>query len=143
MTLLKRSSQRLLVVVLVGVLLFTSACTGIAPSSSKSLPPARPKVTYQQLQQGNTPAGQGFAEWVLQTAGELVSDAYVRDNDKLGVVITNTVVPTDVKPLARSLVQGFRRNFPNQDLTVLMYAPDKKLILTANYDTQSQQVKYE
>jgi hypothetical protein len=66
----------------------------------------------------------------------------VRDNNKLGVVISPEVRPNEVKPLAKSLAQGFRRNFPNQDLTVLMYAPDKKLILTAKYDTQTNQVEY-
>ncbi|TAG68696.1 MAG: hypothetical protein EAZ25_02145 [Oscillatoriales cyanobacterium] len=32
-------------------------------------------------------------------------------------------------------------NFPNQDLSVLVYAPDKKLILTAKYDQQSNQIE--
>ena len=72
----------------------------------------------------------------------LVKDAYVRDNNKLGVVVTPQVKPTEVKPLAKSLAQGFHKNFPNQDLTVLIYAPDKKLILTAKYDVQSNQVEY-
>ncbi len=60
----------------------------------------------------------------------------------LGVVIAPQVRPTEVRPLAKSLLQGFHKNFPNQDLKVLMYAPDKKLILTAEYDKQSQQVEY-
>ena len=60
----------------------------------------------------------------------------MRDNNKLGVVITPKVRTSEVKSLTQSLVQGFHRNFPNQDLTVLVYAPDKKLILTAQYDTQ-------
>lgn len=143
MSIFQRSTRQLMAFVLVCVLFLTTACTGVAPSSPKSLAPARPITTLLQLQKGNTTVGQEFGTWVLQTAGELLSDAYVRDNDKLGVVISDKVAPTDVQPLARSLVQGFRRNFPNQDLSVLMYAPDKKLILTANYDTQTQQVKYE
>jgi len=55
----------------------------------------------------------------------------VRDNNKLGVVITPQVSPNEVKPLAKSLVQGFHKNFPNQDLNVLMYALTK-LILTVS-----------
>jgi hypothetical protein len=47
-----------------------------------------------------------------------------------------------VKDLAKSLAQGFHRNFPNQDVSVLVYAPDKKLILTAKYDQQSNQIEY-
>jgi hypothetical protein len=98
---------------------------------------------YSQLERGNTPAGQDFGSWVVQTGKGLVQDAYVRDNNKLGVVITSQVRPNEVQPLARSLAQGFHRNFPNQDLTVLMYAPDKKLIMTAKYDTQSKKLTYE
>ena len=78
----------------------------------------------------------------MQTARGLVQDAYVRDNDKLGVVISSQVRPNEVRPLARSLAQGFQKNFPNHDVTVLMYAPDKKLILTAKYDHQTQRVEY-
>jgi sarcosine oxidase gamma subunit len=66
----------------------------------------------------------------------------VRDNNKLGIVISNQVRPNEVKTLAKSLAQGFRKNFPNQDLTVLVYGPDKKLILTAKYDIQSNQIQY-
>jgi hypothetical protein len=95
-----------------------------------------------QLERGNTPAGQSFGNWVVQTSRGLVKDVYVRDNNKLGVVISPQVRPNEVRTLARSLVEGFRKNFPNQDLTVLIYAPDKQLILTARYDVQSNQVQY-
>jgi hypothetical protein len=66
----------------------------------------------------------------------------VRDNDKLGVVIAPEVKPQEVKTLAQSLVQGFHKKFPNRDLSVLVYAPDKELILTANYDDTTRQVEY-
>jgi hypothetical protein len=73
----------------------------------------------------------------------LVKDAFVRDNNKLGVVISLLVRPDEVKDLAKSLTQGFHKNFPNQDLTIMMYAPDKKLILTTLYDIQSKQIEFQ
>jgi hypothetical protein len=73
----------------------------------------------------------------------LVKDAFVRDNNKLGVVISSLVRPDEVKDLAKSLTQGFYKNFPNQDLTIMMYAPDKKLILTTRYDIQTKQVEFQ
>lgn len=79
----------------------------------------------------------------MQTARGLINDAYVRDNDKLGVVISPEVAPKEVKPLARSLVQGFHNSFPNRDLSVLVYAPDKELILTANYNDTTRQIEYQ
>ena len=60
----------------------------------------------------------------------------------LGVVISEEVNPSEVRDLSRSLLQGFRQSFPDKDLQVLMYAPDKELILTADYDSQTSQVEY-
>ncbi|BAB73092.1 asr1135 [Nostoc sp. PCC 7120 = FACHB-418] len=57
-------------------------------------------------------------------------------------MISRQVRPNEVRPLVKSLAQGFRKNFPNQDLTVLVYGPDKKLILTAKYDVQTNQIQY-
>jgi hypothetical protein len=130
--------------VLVLVLTTTAACSGaVQARQPTNLPAIGSSGTYAQLERGNSAAGQDFGNWVVQTGKGLIKDAYVRDNNKLGVVITPQVRPNEVQPLAKSLAQGFRRNFPVQDLTVLMYAPDKKLILTAKYDTQSNKIKYE
>ncbi len=130
-------------VVLVLLFATTTACGAVTQAKTNVPTTLNSSQSYSQLERGNTGSGQEFGNWVVQTAKGLVNDAYVRDNNKLGVVITPQVRPKEVQPLAKSLVQGFRQNFPNRDLTVLMYAPDKKLILTAQYDTQSNQVKYQ
>jgi hypothetical protein len=122
------------------ILTFTTAC---GDSQTQTSNPVRTSEGYSQLERGNSTAGQDFGNWVIMTSQGLIKDAYVRDRNKLGVVISPKVLPTEVKALTKSLVQGFRHNFPNQDLTVLIYAPDKKLILTARYDTQSQQIDYQ
>ena len=121
------------------VLLLTVA-TGCATTTAKA--PAGSTVAYSQLERGNSTAGQAYGDWVVGAAKGLVSDAYVRDNNKLGVVISDSVRPREVKDLSKSLLQGFRQSFPNKDLKVLMYAPDKELILTANYDAKSKAVEY-
>ncbi|MEO1621385.1 MAG: hypothetical protein AAFU53_10190 [Cyanobacteria bacterium J06632_3] len=104
----------------------------------------QPGVTapYSQIERGNSVKGQEYGDWVIGAAKGLLSDAYVRDNNKLGVVITESVEPSEVRDLSRALLQGFRQSFPNKDLQVLMYAPDKELILTADYDSQSNEVEY-
>lgn len=132
--------QILTSLVLVLVLVTTVACSGTVQATSPS--GISRTGEYAQLEHGNTKVGEDFATWAVRTASGMVQDAYVRDNNKLGVVISPQVRPTEVKQLAKSLLQGFHQNFPNQDLSVLMYAPDKKLILTAQYDTQSNQVEY-
>ena len=145
MSLLKQSRQLIIACVLILVLTLTTACGGTNVTQADrttNLPVAGKNVTYGELERGNTPAGQSFGNWVVQTSRGLITDAYVRENNKLGIVISSKVPPSDVRPLAKSLLQGFRRNFPNEDLKVLVYAPDKKLILTAQYDVQTNQVQY-
>ncbi len=142
MNFLKQSRQFLTAIALILVLTITTACAGPSVATQKPQLPSINQVS-SQLQRGNTSAGQKYGDWVVQTARGLVKDAYVRDNNKLGVVIAPQVKPTEVRDLARSLVQGFHNNFPNQDVSVLVYGPDKHLILTAQYDHQSNQVKYQ
>lgn len=122
------------------LLLTTSACGGTQVRQSS---PASPTTSYSQLERGDTSAGEQYGQWVMQTAHGLIRDAYVRDNNKLGVVISPDVKPREVRDLARSLMQGFHNTFPNRDLTVLVYAPDKELILTANYNDTSRQIEYQ
>ena len=144
MSILQQLRKSVTALVLILILTTTAACSGTvqAKQPTTNLPTISRSAEYAQLERGNTRAGQDFGNWVAQTAKGLVKDAYVRDNNKLGVVITPEVRPNEVRSLAKSLAQGFHKNFPNQDLSVLMYAPDKKLILTARYDVQSNQIEY-
>ncbi len=134
--------KTVLVLVLMLVLTLTNAC-GASETKTSNPVMMNQNSEYSQLERGNSAAGQDFGNWVIKTSQGLVKDAYVRDRNKLGVVISPKVLPTEVKALTKSLAQGFRHNFPNQDLTVLIYAPDKKLILTARYDSQTQQIDYQ
>jgi hypothetical protein len=136
--------QILTALVLILVLTTTAACSGTVQAKQPTQLPGgiSGSADYALLERGNSVQGQDFGNWVIGTAKGIVQDAYVRDNNKLGVVITPQVRPTEVRPLAKSLAQGFHKNFPNQDLTVLVYAPDKKLILTTKYDVQTNQIEY-
>jgi len=131
------------VIALILICTFTTACGANTQVQAPNPVVIKQSGEYSQLARGNSAAGEDFGNWVVQTSKGLVKDAYVRDGNKLGVVISPQVLPTDVKALTQSLTQGFRHNFPNQDLTVLIYAPDKKLILTARYDYQSKQIDYQ
>jgi len=135
--------RRFLVAVL--LVIMVSSTTACASSTTATVPTATMSKTqaYSQLERGDSVAGQKFGDWVVSTSQGMIKDAYVRDNNKLGAVISEQVKPTEVKNLAKALAMGFHKNFPNQDLTVLMYAPDKKKILTAKYDAQSNQIEYQ
>lgn len=143
MTFFQRSRRRLAAIATaLSLVLLLTVATGCSSTATVDVP-AGGSVGYSQLERGNSTAGQEYGDWVVGAAKGLVSDAYVRDNNKLGVVITDDVRPSEVRDLSRSLLQGFRQSFPNKDLTVLVYAPDKELILTANYDSQTNEVEYE
>lgn len=137
--------RRILIVITLTFLLSTTtiACSNTAQQDQVSFQPqAEHNLDYGQLARGDTAAGQNFGDWVVRTSQGLIQDAYVRDNNKLGVVISPQVRPNEVKALARSLVQGFERSTPERDLTVLVYAPDKQLILTAHYNPVNRQIDY-
>lgn len=143
MSLIRQFRRFLTAIALVLVLTTTAACTStVQAKQPTNIPTISRAGDYAQLERGNSATGQEFGNWVVKTAKGMVKDAYVRDNNKLGVVVSPQVRPNEVKSLAKSLTQGFHKNFPNQDLTVLMYAPDKKLILTTRYDVQSKQIEY-
>jgi hypothetical protein len=146
MNVLNRMRRSVTVLLLVLVFGLTTACSSVETRSPQASSPAtgtNHSIEYGRLARGDSALGQNFGDWVVQTGKGFVKDAFVRDDNKLGVVISSQVRPDEVKPLAQSLAQGFRKNFPNQDLTVLMYAPDKELILTARYDNQSRQIEYQ
>ena len=135
--------QKLLVVIsLILVMSFTTACSSTNQAQTPN-PKSTQSLEFIQFARGNTNAGQEFGDWLIGASKGLIKDTYIRDGNKLGVVISAQVLPKDVKTLAQSLTQGFRHDFPDQDLTVLIYAPDKKLILTARYDNQSKQIDYQ
>jgi hypothetical protein len=145
MNFLQQSRKLITTLVLIVVIAFTTACSSGTVAQldrSTNQPSIAQGAPYSALERGNSESGQNFGNWVVQASKGLIQDAYVRDNNKLGIVISPQVRPNEVRTLTKSLVQGFHKNFPNQDLTILVYAPDKQLILTAQYDVQSNQVQY-
>jgi hypothetical protein len=143
MNLFYQSRKALVALTIAFMLLVTTACSfNVAEAPHANRPALVQGVKYGQLERGNSAVGQNFGDWVVGASKGLIKDAYVRDNNKLGVVISPKVRPNEVRDLAKSLAQGFRKNFPDQDLSVLMYAPDKQLLLTALYDAQSRQIEF-
>ncbi len=135
--------RRFLATTLLILIVVTSSACSSSTTATIPNPTLDRTEAYTQLERGNSLAGQKFGDWVVSTSQGLIVDSYVRDNNKLGVVISEEVKPTEVKTLAKALAMGFHKNFPNQDLTILVYAPDKERILTAKYDVQSNNIEYQ
>ena len=134
--------RSIITTLLIFVVATATACSS-SPTATIPSPTLDRADAYTQLERGNSVAGQNFGDWVVSTSQGLIKDAYVRDNNKLGVVIAERVKPTEVKTLAKALTMGFHQNFPSQDLTILVYAPNKERILTAKYDVQSNNIEYQ
>ena len=141
-TAFRKIHRSLLTILLILVVTVTTACSS-SPTATIPSPNLDRTEAYTQLERGDSFVGQKFGDWVVSTSQGLIKDAYVRDDNKLGVVIAERVNPTEVKTLAKSLTMGFHKNFPNQDLTIMVYAPDKERILTAKYDVQSNNIEYQ
>lgn len=101
------------------ILIVATTTTACSSSTTATLPNPSSVNTlaYSQLERGDSVAGQKFGDWVVNASQGLIQDSFVRDDNKLGVVISSQVKPTEVKTLAKSLAMGFHKNFPNQDLT--------------------------
>jgi hypothetical protein len=145
MDLLSQIRKSLISLCLVCLLITTTACTTTQSSNTPTVnqPGIDRVATTSQLERGDSAKGQDYGDWVVQASKGLIQDAYVRGNDILGAVISPQVRPVEVRQLSKSLMQGFAKNFPNRNLTVLVYAPDKKLILTSHYDKQTKQIDYQ
>ena len=140
---IKKIRQFIATTLLILIVATTTACSSSTTATLPNPSSGNRIEAYSQLERGDSLAGQKFGDWVVNTSQGLIQDSFVRDNNKLGVVISSQVKPTEVKTLAKALTMGFHKNFPNQDLTVLVYAPDKERILTAKYDVQSNQIEYQ
>lgn len=79
--------------------MITTACGGgtVSQIDRSTIPSAIGRdVTYTELERGNTPGGQTFGNCVVQTSQRLVQDAYIRNNNKLGIVVFPKVRPNEV-----------------------------------------------
>jgi hypothetical protein len=143
MNLFQQFRKVLVVLSLVLVVFTTSACAGSSQAASPFVDHTRSSGNSSVIERGNTVSQQQYGDWLVQTGKGLIKDAHVRDNNKIGVVITPQVRPNQVRSLAKSVVQSSHSTFPNRDLTVLVYAPDKELLLKAQYNDKTQQIEYE
>jgi len=96
-------------------------------ASSSSLPP----VSSSGLPaQGTTAKDRHFAQWAMETAPRHLR--YVQaDLDRRGRLwfgVTRDVLPKDVRPLTKSLLEGAHKEFPGRELTAMVFDPEGERI---------------
>ena len=87
---LSKIRRAIVTTLLVLIVATTTACSS-SPTATIPSPNLDRTEAYTQLERGDSLAGQQFGDWVISTSQGLIKDAYVRDNNKLGVVIAERV----------------------------------------------------
>ncbi len=100
------------------------------------IPPGRqeqPKFSY------DTDKDRRFADFLRDNSGGMVRQAAVGiDREgKLRVQVDRSVSPDDTLPLAKSILNGARKDFPGKAFTLSVYDPQEEPILRAHVDPEA------
>jgi hypothetical protein len=131
---------------LVAALLCLAACD--APSSSPTA--ASPAEDNRSAQRANVPEQtqrqMAFLNRIRQAdPGETTIDrALLNEQNELGLVLDRSVAMDKIPTLMRTVMTEMAREFPDQDLTVIAYAPSNppRKIGTAHLNAQTRDMIY-
>jgi len=82
-----------------------------------------PQGNEQMSRRGNTAEGAAFADYVVGTDPQhkFVKDAFVRDNQTLGVIVSPNMTRAQVQEAMGSLMRGMQQRFSKYPLNVVAY----------------------
>ena len=85
-----------------------------------------------------------FAEFLRDKSGGMIKEAAVGVERKgsLRIELDRSVTPDETLPLSKSVIEGVRKDFPDQPVTVSIYDPKGEPILKARFQP-GQGVKYQ
>ncbi len=127
-----------------GCLFLFAACDASPPASA---PPAESKPTVQ------TPSAQDFKQKQMAFLNRIreadpqqrtIDRALLNEQNELGLILDRSVEMQKIPDLMRAMLAQMAREFPNQDLTVLAYAPSDppRKIGTAHFDARTRAMSY-
>ena len=75
---------------------------------------------------------------------QTIQRAVLNENNELGLVLSRNVEMDSIPALMRTMLSEMAREFPNQDLTVIAYAPTQPpmKIGTGRLDSRTRQMSY-
>ncbi|GAC1447586.1 MAG: hypothetical protein NVSMB9_29930 [Isosphaeraceae bacterium] len=87
---------------------------------------------------GVTERDRKFALWAEEHGKDLLRyvEADLERHGRLWFGVTHKVKPAEVKPLAQSLLQGARKEFPRGELVATVFDPDGQRIGRAHFDRE-------
>lgn len=134
-----------------GLVLLLAACLALlAACGSDPLPDYQSgERTYQAVHvpdNGNTPEGAAYARNLLakDPRRETITEAFVRDDQLVGVVVRPAVRGEVLRDIMLGLVVDMADEFPNRDVEAVAYNEgDKRTVARAVYRADSGQTSYE
>jgi hypothetical protein len=104
---------------------------------------APPHRREAEAPRGNTPEGAIFADWVVATDPErrYLLDAFVRDDQVLGVIVHPQLTRAQVRQMLTSLLSAMQRTFPDRPLEVLAYYRSGDQLARLQWDPHTRQAK--
>ena len=128
-----------------GCLLLFASCDAPPPAA----PPltgqdraGQPESTTQDLKQRQM----AFLNRIREADPQqrTIDRALINEQNELGLILDRSVEMQKIPDLMRTMLEQMAREFPNQDLTVLAYAPSNppKKIGTAHLDTRTRAMTY-
>lgn len=129
-----------------GSLLFLGACS----------PRSEPAVTPPQAQQNRADqpdTGQEFKQRQIAFLNRIrdadpqqkvIDRAMLNEQNELGLILDRSVEMNRIRDLMRTLLTQMAREFPDQDLTVIAYAPSEppQKVGTAHLDSRTKEMNY-
>ena len=130
---------------IVGCLLLLASCDASPPPASAPLTeqdrPAQPEST-QDLKQRQMAFLNRIRE--ADPRQRTIDRALINEQNELGLILDRSVDMQKIPDLMRTMLEQMAREFPNQDLTVLAYAPSNppQKIGTARLDARTRAMTY-
>lgn len=95
-----------------------------------------PQGDEQQSRKGNTVEGAEFANYVVGTDPQhkFIKDAFVRDNQTLGVIVSPNMTKGQVDQALGSLLRGMQQRFTKYPLQVVAYYESGDELARTVYD---------
>jgi len=129
---------------ILGCLLLLASCDVSPPASAPSTEQdraAQPESTQDLKQQQ-----MAFLNRIREADPQhrTIDRALINEQNELGLILDRSVEMQKIPDLMRTMLEQMAREFPNQDLTVLAYAPSNppQKIGTAHLDARTRAMTY-
>ena len=130
---------------LLGCLLLLASCDASPPASAPLTEQdraAQPPESTQDLKQRQM----AFLNRIREADPQqrTIDRALINEQNELGLILDRSVEMQKIPDLMRTMLEQMGREFPNQDLTVLAYAPSNppQKIGTAHLDARTRAMTY-